>query len=162
MCLSVGEDLARTRSLGQTLSIRSCSTWTTTHKHRQTSCCWCSFFSFPTSTHIPWLTLSLTIVTVPLPSHYGSSCWTLCHQYTGSLLQDGWYHTWSLWPWLYLCCLLSPCALWCLHADTSGWHQAPKKWNINTTVVVFLTIGEQLKQTTINTRTCCTALSLNH
>lgn len=31
VCLSVGEDLARTRSLGQTLSIRSCSTWTNTH-----------------------------------------------------------------------------------------------------------------------------------
>lgn len=36
VCLSVGDDLARTRNLGQTLSIRSCSTWT--QEQRVMSC----------------------------------------------------------------------------------------------------------------------------
>ncbi len=40
VCLSVGEDLARTRSLGQTLSIRSCSTWTHTTRNKRKGCVW--------------------------------------------------------------------------------------------------------------------------
>lgn len=31
---------------------------------------------------------------VPLLSHYESSCWTPCHRCRGSLLLDGWCHTW--------------------------------------------------------------------
>lgn len=49
VCLSVGEDLARTRSLGQTLSIRSCSTWTQTNRNERTGGCDVGLESFHSS-----------------------------------------------------------------------------------------------------------------
>lgn len=61
VCLSVGEDLARTRSLGQTLSMRSCSTCPSMHTqrdtHRQTNdnwntdCCGLAFTPFVSQPH---------------------------------------------------------------------------------------------------------------
>lgn len=57
VCLSVGEDRASTRSLGQTLSIRSCSTWDT---NERTSVCEGGLDSFLSSSSsgqgstLPW------------------------------------------------------------------------------------------------------------
>lgn len=128
VCLSVGDDLARTLSLGHTLSIRSCSTWTRVHKKVEIVghvvmvltvflCLW-SQLSFP-NLSLPAFLSFWQADAVPLLSRCGSSCWTLCRQCRGSPLLGGWYHIWWLWPWLCLCCLLSPYAPWCLHAGTS-------------------------------------------
>lgn len=105
------------------------------HKHtqkgnRRTSRCGLGWERFP-FLFKPFSLFGSFWQLLPLPSHFGSSCWTLCHQCRESPLRDGWYHTWWLWPWLCLCCLPSPCALWCLHAGTSGWHRAPTAGQIS-------------------------------